>query len=117
VTFVVSKDAKDTLRRIQRQLRDFFSARAEELHRSTSQALDAATKAVKSDEATRKNRLKDVDAELTRIGRLRQRAIDLDAQVRKAAKSGAPRGGAPAGAGAGPGGAQGAVRGQGGGRA
>src|SRR5690606_34390388 len=114
----VSKDAKDTLRRIQRQLRDFFSARAEELHRSTSQALDAATKAVKSDEATRKNRLKDVDAELTRIGRLRQRAIDLDAQVRKAAKSGAaPRGGARARAGAGPSGAQGALRGQGGGRA
>jgi GTPase Era involved in 16S rRNA processing len=81
VAFVVAKDAKDTLRRVQRQLRDFFSARAEEMHRSTSQALDAAQKAVKSDEATRKTRLKDVEAELTRISRLRKRAIDLEAQA------------------------------------
>jgi Dynamin family len=77
VSFVVGKDSRDTLRRIQRQLRDTFSARAEELHRSTSEALTAAQNAVKSDEATRQARLKDVDAELTRIARLRKRAADL----------------------------------------
>lgn len=77
VSFVVGKDSRDTLRRIQRQLRDTFAARAEELHRSTSEALTAAQNAVKSDEATRQARLKDVDAELTRISRLRKRATDL----------------------------------------
>jgi dynamin family protein len=81
VSFVVGKDARDTLRRVQRQLRDFFSSRADELHRSTSEALNAAQKAVKSDEATRQNRLKDVEAELVRIGRLRKRAMDLDAKA------------------------------------
>lgn len=77
VSFVVGKDSRDTLRRIQRQLRDTFAARAEELHRSTSEALTAAQNAVKADETTRVSRLKDVDAELTRISRLRKRAEDL----------------------------------------
>jgi hypothetical protein len=84
VGFVVGKDSRDTLRRVQRQLRDFFSSRADELHRSTTEALNAAQKAVKSDEATRQRRLKDVEAELVRIGRLRKRAMDLDAQAQAA---------------------------------
>jgi dynamin family protein len=87
VSFVVGKDARDTLRRVQRQLRDFFSSRADELHRSTSEALNGAQKAVKSDEATRQNRLKDVEAELVRIGRLRKRATDLDAKATQAVQA------------------------------
>ncbi len=87
VSFIVGKDARDTLRRVQRQLRDFFSARAEELHRSTAEALNAAQKAVKSDEATRQSRLKDVEAELVRISRLRKRSLDLAAAA-AAAKAG-----------------------------
>jgi hypothetical protein len=87
VSFIVGKDARDTLRRVQRQLRDFFSARAEELHRSTTEALNAAQKAVKSDEATRQSRLKDVEAELVRISRLSKRALDLEAAA-AAAKTG-----------------------------
>jgi hypothetical protein len=92
VSFVVGKDSRDTLRRIQRQLRDTFAARAEELHRSTSEALTAAQNAVKSDEATRQARLKDVDAELTRIARLRKRASDLTAGPAKPAPAGAGSG-------------------------
>jgi hypothetical protein len=84
VSFVVGKDAKDTLRRVQRQLRDFFSSRADELHRSTTEALNAAQKAVKSDEATRGSRLKDVEAELVRIGRLRKRAMEIEAKAGQA---------------------------------
>lgn len=85
VSFVVGKDSRDTLRRIQRQLRDTFAARAEELHRSTSEALTAAQNAVKSDAATRQARLKDVDAELTRLSRLKKRAADLHATPKQAA--------------------------------
>ena len=67
VSFVVGKDSRDTLRRTQRRMRDFFAARAEELHRSTTTALAAAQQAVKSDASTRQKRLRDVEAELKRI--------------------------------------------------
>jgi len=77
VSFVVGKDSRDTMRRIQRQLRDFFSARAEELHRSTQESLAAAQQAAKSDQATRQQRLRDVKAELERIASLRKRAVEL----------------------------------------
>jgi hypothetical protein len=99
VSFVVGKDARDTLRRVQRQLRDLFAARAEELHRSTSEALTAAQNAVKSDEATRQNRLRDVDAELARLSKLSKRAGSLGvAPAAGAAKAAArPAGAKPAG--------------------
>jgi hypothetical protein len=77
VGFVVGKDSRDTMRRVQRQLRDFFSARAEELHRSTQESLNAAQQAAKSDQATRQQRLRDVKAEIERIGALRKRAVEL----------------------------------------
>ena len=77
VGFVVGKDSRDTMRRVQRQLRDFFAARAEELHRSTQESLAAAQQAAKSDQATRQQRLRDVTAEIERIGSLRKRAAEL----------------------------------------
>jgi predicted GTPase len=96
VSFVVGKDSRDTLRRVQRQLRDLFAARAEELHRSTSEALTAAQNAVKSNESTRQNRLRDVDAELARIGKLSKRAAALGvAPAGGAAKAGAKPAGRP----------------------
>lgn len=85
VGFVVTKDARDTLRRAQRQIRDYFTARAEELHRSTTDALQAAQKAAKSDQSTRQQRLKDVAAELDRIGALRKRALALSPDLVAAA--------------------------------
>lgn len=77
VTFVVNKDTRDTLRRVQRQLRDHYGGRAEELHRSTSEALKAATEAAKRSEAERRDRLTDIDAELHRLKTLRDRAVAL----------------------------------------
>ena len=74
VTFVGGKDSRDTLRRVQRQLRDHYSALAEELNRSNAQALAAASEAAKRTQAEREQRLKDVDAELARVAQLRQRA-------------------------------------------
>lgn len=77
VSFQVNKDSRDTLRRTQRQIRDFYSARAEELHRSTTEALAAANQAAATDERERSARIRDVTAELERLGRLRERAEAL----------------------------------------
>ncbi len=74
VHFRVGKDLRDTLRRIQRQLRDHYSARAEELNRSTAQSLQAASDAVNRTKAERDKRLADIDAELARLRELRRRA-------------------------------------------
>jgi len=67
VNFSVSKDARDGLRRLQRALRDTFTEQADELQRSTGDALAAAKDAVQGSEAERARRLRDVDAELARI--------------------------------------------------
>ncbi len=77
VSFVMGKDSRDTLRRVQRQLRDHYTDRANELQRSTSQALAAANQAAKTSEAERAGRLRDLEAELSRVAALRQRAAAL----------------------------------------
>ncbi len=71
VSFQVSKDSRDTLRRVQRQLRDHYSTRAEEMHVSTTTALQAAAQAVKVGEGERARRVKDIRAELSRIQGMR----------------------------------------------
>jgi hypothetical protein len=74
VSFAVGKDSRDTVRRVQRQLRDFYATRAEELNRSTAEALRASQDAAKQDEAQRQARARDLTAELTRLKELRERA-------------------------------------------
>lgn len=74
VSFVMGKDSRDTLRRVQRQLRDHYSGLAEELARSNLEALNAATEAAKHTQTERDSRLRDLDAELNRLRQLRQRA-------------------------------------------
>lgn len=77
VSFQVSKDSRDTLRLVQRQLRDHYSARAEELTKSTAEALKQANSAAKVAEQDRAKQLRDVTAELERIEGLRKRAQAL----------------------------------------
>jgi GTPase SAR1 family protein len=74
VQFMMSKDSRDTLRRIQRQLRDYYSARVQELNRSTAQTLASANAAAKRTQAEREKRVKDIDAELVRLRQLIERA-------------------------------------------
>jgi hypothetical protein len=74
VTFVMGKDSRDTLRRIHRELRDHYTTLAEELFRSNGEALRAATEAASRTQTERDQRLRDLDAELTRLRELRQRA-------------------------------------------
>lgn len=77
LAFEVAKDSRDTLRRLQRQLRDYFAARADELHRSTVEALAKAKDAARVDGVSREQRLRDVEAELDRIRSLRERVAAL----------------------------------------
>jgi gas vesicle protein len=74
VIFMASKDSRDTLRRVQRQLRDHYNAIAEELNQSNAAAIAAASEAAKTTQAEREKRLRDVEAELARIAELRRRA-------------------------------------------
>lgn len=75
VNFVMGKDSRDTLRRIQRQLRDHYSGLAEELNRSNAQAMQAAQDAARRTQTEREQRLKDLNAELERLRMLKQRAV------------------------------------------
>jgi hypothetical protein len=74
VTFAIGKDSRDTVRRVQRQLRDFYATRAEELNRSNSEALKAAQEVAQKTEAERQKRVRDLTAELARLKELRERA-------------------------------------------
>lgn len=81
VTFQVSKDSRDMLRRIQRDLRDHFTALAEEVSTSLATSVAAAQSAVKTDTNERESRIRDLRAELTRIEALGDRARQLAAQA------------------------------------
>lgn len=83
VTFQVGKDSRDMLRQVQRQLRDHFTSLAEELQTSVEASVKSAQKAVSGDENVRRARIKDLQAELDRIGKLEERARTLAPATRK----------------------------------
>ncbi|MFB9387164.1 dynamin family protein [Pseudonocardia petroleophila] len=83
VTFQVGKDSRDMLRQVQRQLRDHFTSLAEELQTSVDTSVKAAQKAVSGDENVRRARIRDLEAELDRIGKLEDKARALVPGARK----------------------------------
>ena len=83
VNFLISKDSQDAMRRLQRQLRDHYSERAEELHRSTSEALQNAGHVAEQTKAESEKRLNVVEEELRRIRNHRQRIAGLGLAARK----------------------------------
>lgn len=70
VSFQVSKQSRDMLRYMQRDLRDHFMARSDELIRSAQESLIAAERALQAGEAERHQRIADLNAELERIAAL-----------------------------------------------
>jgi hypothetical protein len=88
VSFVMGKDSRDTLRRIQRQLRDYYSGLAEELARSNAESLARASEAAKKSQQERDARLRNLDAELARLRQLVQRAEPIAARGAAAAGGG-----------------------------
>jgi hypothetical protein len=75
VTFHVGKDSRDMLRGMQRDLRDHFTAQAEQMKRSLQESLQAAEKSVKASKSER-------DARLTEIRQALQQLDAVDRQVR-----------------------------------
>jgi hypothetical protein len=70
VTFQVGKQSRDMLRHMQRDLRDHFMTRSDELIRSAQESLIAAERALESGEDERRGRIADLHAELERISAL-----------------------------------------------
>lgn len=70
VSFQVGKQSRDMLRYMQRDLRDHFMARSDELVRSAQDSLIAAERALQAGEAERQQRIADLHAELERIAAL-----------------------------------------------
>jgi Dynamin family len=86
VTFHVGKDSRDMLRRLQRDLRDHFTALAEQMKRSLQESLQAAEKSVKTSKSERETRLAEIKTELQRLESVqRQVRTLLPAAGRKAA--------------------------------
>ena len=81
VTFQVGKESRDMLRRTQRQLRDHFSAIAEEVSTSLAASVAAAQNAVKTTGSDRDRRVRDLKAELARVEALADRARSLVTQA------------------------------------
>lgn len=75
VSFVAQKDSRDTMRRIQRELRDYYTGLADEFNTSNAAALQRATEAAARTKSERTKRLADIDAEMARLKQLREHAM------------------------------------------
>jgi hypothetical protein len=83
IAYTAANESRDTIRQVQRHLRDHFAERAADRQRTAAAALAAATAAMELETSARRRRLADVDAELERLDR-------LEALVRDA-REGAPQ--------------------------
>jgi hypothetical protein len=77
VTFQISKDSRDRLRAVQRDLRDHFSGQADQLKRTLQESVSAAERAVKATRAERESRIAEIAAELQALEDVRKRARAL----------------------------------------
>ena len=73
VIFQVGKQLKDRLRLVQRAARDHFGSMAEELHRSLSDALNAAKQAAGTYTSKRDERVTQLQAQLEQLETLAAR--------------------------------------------
>lgn len=77
VKFQASKESRDMLRRVQRDLRDHFTTQAEEMNRSLGDSVRAAEKSVKASRADRDRRLGEIKTELGQLEALQQQVRTL----------------------------------------
>ncbi|RPF25953.1 replication fork clamp-binding protein CrfC [Georgenia muralis] len=78
VVFQVGKQLRDRLRLVQRLTRDHFTEIAEEQHRSLADSVAAAQRATTTLSAGREARMRQIEAELEKVTRLRRKAESLD---------------------------------------
>lgn len=67
VLFQVAKESRDSLRNVQKELRDLFTARATELTRSTKEAVARTQQALNADTASKKSRLQELTSMIDQI--------------------------------------------------
>ncbi len=87
VKFQASKESRDMLRRVQRDLRDHFTTQAEEMNRSLGDSLRAAERSVKTSKGDRERRLAEIKAELARLETLQQKVRTLLPRAAPAAET------------------------------
>jgi hypothetical protein len=78
ISFTVGKELRDSLRLVQRQLRDHFAQRADALSAGSAAALQAAQAASKLTVDQSRARLNDIQAELDRLRALQHQANALN---------------------------------------
>lgn len=74
VIFQVSKQSRDMLRSVQRDMRDHYTGIAEEINQSVQDSLRAAEKAAKLSESERQRRRREIPSELEKLDGLRRKA-------------------------------------------
>lgn len=84
VKFQASKESRDMLRRVQRDLRDHFTTQAEEMNRSLGDSVRAAEKSVKTSKVDRERRFGEINSELEQLETLQQRVRTLVPQPTRA---------------------------------
>jgi Dynamin family len=77
VSFQVSKDSRDMLRGVQRDLRDHFTALAEQLNRSLKESLTSAERSVTTTQGETERRLAEIETEIAKLERLQERVRTL----------------------------------------
>jgi Dynamin family len=91
VTFQVAKDSRDRLRAVQRDLRDHFTAQAEQMKRSLQESQQAAERAVKASRSEREARLSEITTAVEQLEALRRQARALLPQPAAASAAGGPQ--------------------------
>ncbi|MER7011605.1 dynamin family protein [Saccharopolyspora sp. NPDC000359] len=75
--FHIAKDSKDTIRRMQREMRQGYSARAAELQNAAAQSVAAAKKSLQADKAQRERRLPEIEQARKSVAALRKKSEAL----------------------------------------
>ena len=77
VIFQAGKESRELLRRVQRDLRDYYIDRAEETNRSLKESLIAAEQSARSSQEEQRRRLGEIPKELARLESLHKKALSL----------------------------------------
>ena len=80
VSFIVSKESRDRLKGIQRQLRDHYRGIANQTTRSLNESLQASLAAAKLEENERATRVKELERQLNILRQVTEHAVNLSPQ-------------------------------------
>jgi replication fork clamp-binding protein CrfC len=91
ISFVVTKESRDRLKAIQRQLRDHYRGIANQTTRSLNESLQATIASARMEENERNARIAEVDRQLNILNQVTAKAGELTAQAPAAATGPHPR--------------------------